>query len=153
VANEAYRAVFLRVHPTGKMVLSLTTDADGNEPQYAQLVADELGVPALDVKVVPADTDRFGTGHGFNTSPSDGAPAAIASTSAKIRDKAQLLAGMALEAAPETLSWSNGAWVGGDGQDPTQVKTIADLALYAHGTGELPPGVEGGLDAQTVYRD
>ncbi len=32
-------------------------------------------------------------------------------------------------------------------------RTIADLALYAHGTGALPPGVEGGLDAQTVYRD
>ena len=32
-------------------------------------------------------------------------------------------------------------------------KTIADLAMYAHGTGALPPGVEGGLDAQTVYRD
>ena len=35
MANEAYRAVFLRVHPTGKMVLSLTTDADGNEAAYA----------------------------------------------------------------------------------------------------------------------
>ena len=32
-------------------------------------------------------------------------------------------------------------------------KTIEDLALYAHGTGALPPGVEGGLDAQAVYRD
>ena len=31
MANEAYRAVFLRVHPTGKMVLSLTTESDGNE--------------------------------------------------------------------------------------------------------------------------
>ena len=102
MANEAYRAVFLRVHPTGKMVLSLTTEADGKEPHYAQLVADELGVPALDVKVVPADTDRFGVGHGYNTSPSDGTPAAIATAAAKIRDKAQLLAGMALEAAPET---------------------------------------------------
>ena len=100
MANEAYRAVFLRVHPTGKMVLSLTTDSDGREAEYAQLVAAELGVPALDVKVVPADTDRFGTGHGFNTSPSDGTPAAIASATAKIRDKAQLLAGMALDAAP-----------------------------------------------------
>jgi carbon-monoxide dehydrogenase large subunit len=153
MANEAYRAVFLRVHPTGKMVLSLTTDADGNEPQYAQLVADELGVPALDVKVVPADTDRFGVGHGFNTSPSDGTPAAIASATAKIRDKGQLLAGMALGAPPETLTWSDGAWVGGDGSDPTAVRTVADIALYAHGSGELPPGVEGGLDAQTVYRD
>jgi aerobic carbon-monoxide dehydrogenase large subunit len=153
MANEAYRAVFLRVHPTGKMVLSLTTDADGNEPAYAQIVADELGVPALDVKVVPADTNRFGEGHGFNTSPSEGTPAAIASATGKIRDKAQLLAGMALGAAPETLTWTNGAWVSGDGSDPTAVQTVADIALYAHGTGELPPGVEGGLDAQTVYGD
>jgi aerobic carbon-monoxide dehydrogenase large subunit len=153
VANEAYRAVFLRVHPTGKMVLSLTTAADGKEPQYAQLVADELGVPALDVKVVPADTDRFGDGHGFNTTPSGGTPAAIARATTKIRDKAQLLAGMALGAAPESLTWSNGAWVGGDGSDPAQVKTVEDIALYAHGTGELPPGVEGGLDAQAVYED
>src|SRR5918912_1750893 len=98
MANEAYRAVFLRVHPTGKMVLSLTTEADGNEDRYAEIVADELGVPALDVKVVPADENRFGTGHGFNTSPSDGAAAAIASATQKIRAKAQLLAGAALEA-------------------------------------------------------
>ena len=153
MANEAYRAVFLRVHPTGKMVLSLTTDSDGKEPDYAHLVAGELGVPALDVKVVPADTDRFGTGHGYNTSPSDGAPAAIASATAKIRDKGQLLAGMALGADPETLKWFNGAWVQGDGSDPTKVKTVEDIALYAHGTGALPPGVEGGLDAQAVYRD
>jgi aerobic carbon-monoxide dehydrogenase large subunit len=151
MANEAYRAVFLRVHPTGKMVLSLTTESDGKEAQYAGLVAGELGIPALDVKVVAADTDRFGVGHGYNTSPSDGTSAAIVSAADKIRAKAQLLAGAALDAPPETLKWSNGAWVGEDGGDPAQVKTIEELALYAHGTGVLPPGVEGGLDAQTVY--
>jgi carbon-monoxide dehydrogenase large subunit len=153
VADEAYRAVFLRVHPTGKMVLSLTTESDGKEAQYAQLVADELGIPALDVKIVPTDTDRFGVGHGYNTSPSSGTEAAIASATAKIRDKAQLLAGAALGAPPESLRWSNGAWTSGDGGDPTQIKTLEDVALYAHGSGELPPGVEGGLDAQTVYQD
>ena len=150
MANEAYRAVFLRVHPTGKMVLSLTTEPDGKEAHYAQLVADELGIPSLDVKVVPADTDRFGFGHGYNTAPSEGASAAIVSATGKIRAKAQLLAGMALGAAPETLEWADGAWVAGEGE-PAQVKTIEELALYAHGTGALPPGVEGGLDAQTVY--
>ena len=153
MANEAYRAVFLRVHPAGKMVLSLTTESDGNEAQYAQLVADELGIPALDVKVVPGDTDRFGVGHGYNTRPTDGTSAAVVSASGKIRAKAQLLAGAALGTSPETLQWSNGAWVSGDGSDPTQVKTIEEIALYAHGTGALPPGVEGGLDAQTVYSD
>jgi aerobic carbon-monoxide dehydrogenase large subunit len=148
VANEAYRAVFLRIHPTGKMVLSLTTEADGKEPEYAQLVASELGVPALDVKVVPADLDRFGEGHGYNTSPSDGTSAAISSATGKILDKGRLLAGMALEAPPESLEWSNGAWKAGD-----QFKTVEDVALYAHGTGALPAGVEGGWDAQAVYRD
>jgi aerobic carbon-monoxide dehydrogenase large subunit len=151
VADEAYRAVFLRVHPTGKMVLSLTTEPDGNEGRYAQLVAEELGVPPLDVKVVPADTNRFGEGHGFNTSPSEGTSAAVTSASAKIRDKAQLLAGAALGAEPESLRWGGGAFTSAG--DPPESQTIADLALYAHGTGALPPGIEGGLDAQTVYRD
>jgi aerobic carbon-monoxide dehydrogenase large subunit len=140
--------VFLRVHPTGKMVLSLTTEADGQEAHYAELVAGALGVPALDVKVVPADLDRFGDGHGFNATPSGGAPAAIQSASEKILAKARALAGAALDASPETLSWDNGAFTANG-----ELRTIADLALYAHGTGALPPGVEGGLDAQTVYRD
>ena len=153
MADEAYRAVFLRVHPTGKMVLSLTTEPDGKEAEYAQLVAGELGVPALDVKVVPADTDRFGVGHGFNTSPSEKTSSAIVSATGRIRDKGRLLAGAALDVPPETLRDANGGWAAGDGSDPARVKTIEDVALYAHGTGALPPGVEGGLDAQAVYRD
>jgi carbon-monoxide dehydrogenase large subunit len=148
MANEAYRAVFLRVHPTGKMVLSLTTEPDGKEREYAQLVAEELGVPALDVKVVPNDTNRFGNGHGFNTSPSDGTPAAITSATGKIRAKAQLLASAALDTPADSLQWDNGAFISGG-----ESQTIADIALYAHGSGALPPGVEGGLDAQTVYAD
>ena len=137
MANEAYRAVFLRVHPTGKMVLSLTTDSDGKESQYAQLVADELGVPALDVKVVPADTDRFGVGHGFNTSPSDGRARGDRQGHGQDPRQGAAAGGHGARAAPETLTWSNGAWVGGDGSDPTRVKTVEDIALYAHGTGEL----------------
>ena len=42
----------------------------------------------------------------------------------KIRDKARLLAGMALGSTPDALSWLNGAWVGEDATDPAQVKTL-----------------------------
>jgi carbon-monoxide dehydrogenase large subunit len=108
-------------------------------------------VPALDVKVVPADADRFGEDHGFNTSPSAGTGAAISSATGKIKAKAQQLAGAALETPADGLSWDDGAFISA-GEEP-QARTIADLAMYAHGTGALPPGVEGGLDAQTVYRD
>jgi carbon-monoxide dehydrogenase large subunit len=145
VADEAYRAVFLRVHPTGKMVLSLTTESDGKEGEYAALVAEQLGVPALDVKVLPNDENRFGTGHGFNTAPSAGTPAAITSATGKILAKARQLAEVDLGGEP---TWDDGAFTAGG-----ESRTIADVALYAHGTGALPPGVEGGLDAQTVYRD
>jgi aerobic carbon-monoxide dehydrogenase large subunit len=148
VADEAYRAVFLRVHPTGKMVLSLTTEPDGREGDYASVVAEELGVPPLDVKVVPADENRFGAGHGFNTSPSPGTSGAVATAAGRIRDKARLLAGAALETPPDTIEWRDGAFLANG-----QTRTIADVALYAHGSGALPPGVEGGLDAQAVYRD
>jgi carbon-monoxide dehydrogenase large subunit len=150
MANEAYRAVFLRVHPTGKMVLSLTTEADGHEVDYARQVAGELGIPQLDIKVVPADTDRFGEGHGFNTAPSDATSSAVASATEKILTKARLLAGAALDSPPDGLTWADGTFSAGDG--PERARTIADIAMYAHGTGALPPGVEGGLDAQTVYR-
>jgi carbon-monoxide dehydrogenase large subunit len=148
MADPPYRAVFLRVHPTGKMVLSLTTEADGNEGNYAETVAGELGVPPLDVKVVPADESRFGSGHGFNTAPSGGTSTAVTNAALKVRAKAQLLAGAALATPPDGLRWEGGAFVGEAGS-----QTIADAAMYAHGSGELPPGVEGGLDAQTVYRD
>ena len=154
MADEAYRAVFLRVHPTGKMVLSLTTESDGKEGEYAQLVATELGVPALDVKVVPADTDRFGVGHGFNTSPSEGTPAAIASASGKIRDKARLLAGAALDAAPETPR--RGRTAGGPpATAATRRRSRRSRTSPCTRTARARcrPGVEGGLDAQTVYRD
>ena len=58
---------------------------------------------------------------------------------------------MALETSPESLRWDNGAFL--TSTDPVESKTIADIALYAHGSGALPPGVEGGLDAQAVYSD
>lgn len=149
MADEAYRAVFLRIHPTGKMVLSLTTTPDGEEPHYARLVGQELGVPDLDVKVVNADTDRFGVGHGFNTAPSGGAAEAIVSATGKILSKARLLAGTAMGSSPDALQWEDGRFAADDGK----AMTIAELAMYSYSSGELPPGIEGGLDAQTVYRD
>jgi aerobic carbon-monoxide dehydrogenase large subunit len=148
----AYRAVFLRVHPTGKCVLSLTGTADGQERQLAQIVTNELGIPPDDTEVVPQDYDRFGDGHGWLTTGSPGTPNAVANVCAKIRQKAQLLAGGMLGVSPGQLTWGNGAWY--PGRDPSQGKRIEEIALYAHaGAIELPPGMEGSLDAQTAYRD
>ena len=65
----------------------------------------------------------------------------------------RLLAAAALDVEPDALRPAKGGWSADDGSDPAKLKTIEDIALYAHGTGALPPGVEGGLDAQTVYSE
>ena len=153
MADEAYRAVFLRVHPTGKMVLSLTTEADGKEARVrAARRPTSSACRRSTSRSCPADTDRFGVGHGYNTSPSDGdAGGDRRARPAKIRDKGAAARGHGARRAAGHARVV--ATARGSARRPAQVKTIEDVALYAHGTGALPPGVEGGLDAQTVYRD
>ena len=142
----------LRVHPTGKAVLgiSVQTQGQGHETTFAQIVAEELGLPPEDVEVVHGDTDRtpFGLGtYGSRSTPVSGAAAAVVAR--KVREKARLIAAGMLEASPDDLEWEQGAWhVKGD---PEQRRTIQEIAMAAHGAADLPEGVEGALEAQTVY--
>jgi carbon-monoxide dehydrogenase large subunit len=142
----------LRVHPTGKAVLriSVKTQGQGHETTFAQIVAEELGIPPEDVEVVHGDTDQtpFGLGtYGSRSTPVSGA--ATAMVSRKIRDKARLIAAAALEVSPDDLEWEKGRFfVKGD---PEKGHSIQEIALASHGTLTLPEGVEGHLDAVAVY--
>ena len=142
----------LRVHPTGKAVLriSVQTQGQGHETTFAQIVAHELGIPAEDVEVVHGDTDQtpFGLGtYGSRSTPVSGAATAVVAR--KVRERAKIVASAALEVAPEDLEWEHGRFqVAGDSE---KAKTIQEIALLAHSNLELPEGVEGHLDATCVY--
>jgi aerobic carbon-monoxide dehydrogenase large subunit len=142
----------LRVHPTGKAVLGVScqSQGQGHETTFAQIVAQELGMSPDDVEVVHGDTDRtpFGLGtYGSRSTPVSGAAAAVVAR--KVRERARIVAAAMLEAAPEDLEWAGGKWqVRGD---PENGKTIAEIAMASHSSLELPEGVEGHLDAETVY--
>jgi carbon-monoxide dehydrogenase large subunit len=148
--DEVYRAVFLRMHPTGKAVLSLSEASQGEEAKLAGIAAAELGIPPEDIKVVHEDVDRFGEGNSFNNAPSDAVGENVALTARKLRDNAQVVAASMLEASPDALQFHNGHW-SVEGGDPDGVK-IQEVALHTFGGFELPEGIEGSLDAQTVYR-
>jgi carbon-monoxide dehydrogenase large subunit len=142
----------LRIHPTGKgqLRISVQTQGQGHETTFAQIVAQELGIPPEDIEVIHGDTDNtpFGLGtYGSRSTPVSGAAAAVAAR--RVRDKARIIAAAALECAPEDLEWENGRYqVKGD---PEQGRSIQEIALLAHGNLELPDGVEGHLDASVVY--
>lgn len=145
-----YRAVFLRMHPTGKVVLSLSEASQGKEADLAAIAAAELGIPPEDIKVVHEDSDRFGEGNSFNNQPSEAVGENVAITAARLRDKAQIVAGSMLEALPDELRFENGRWTA-EGGDPEGVR-IQEVSAHTFGGFELPEGIEGSLDAQTTYR-
>jgi carbon-monoxide dehydrogenase large subunit len=148
--GATYRAVFIRMHPTGKAVLSLSEASRGEEAKLAGIAAAELGIPPEDIKVVHEDADRFGKGNSFNSEPSDAIGENVAITARKLRDKAQIVAASMLGASPDALRFDNGRWTVEEG-DREGVR-IQAVAAHTFGAFELPDGIEGSLDAQTTYR-
>ncbi|MGM7778695.1 aerobic carbon-monoxide dehydrogenase large subunit [Arthrobacter sp. KNU-44] len=142
----------LRVHPTGKAVvrISVQSQGQGHETTFAQIVAEELGIPPENIDVVHGDTDQtpFGLGtYGSRSTPVSGG--AVALVARKVREKAKFIAAAMLETRPEDLEWEKGRWfVKGD---PSAGKTIAEIAFGAHGTVALPEGIDGNLDAEVTY--
>jgi aerobic carbon-monoxide dehydrogenase large subunit len=148
--NAVYRAVFLRMHPTGKVTLSISEASQGEEAKLAGIAAEELGIPPEDIKVVHEDTNRFGEGNSFNSDPSDTVEENVAITARKLREKARIVAASMLDSSPDALRFDNGHWTV-EGGEPEGVR-IQAVALHTFGGFELPEGIEGSLDAQTTYR-
>jgi carbon-monoxide dehydrogenase large subunit len=140
----------LRVHPTGKAMLRMgvKSQGQGHETTFAQIVAEELGIPASDVAVEEGDTDTAPYGLGTYASRSTPvAGAATAMVSRKLREKARKLAAHLLEAAEEDLEWERGKFfVKGS---PDRFKTIQDIAFAAYTN--LPEGMEAGLEGVHYY--
>jgi carbon-monoxide dehydrogenase large subunit len=142
----------IRISPSGtaQLAISVQSQGQGHETTFAQIVAEELGIPPDDVEVVHGDTDTtpYGLGtYGSRSTPVSGAATALAAR--KVRERARVVASAMLEVAPEDLEWEKGRWavVG----DPEKRATIQEIALAARGAIELPKGVEAGLDAEAVY--
>jgi carbon-monoxide dehydrogenase large subunit len=140
----------IRIHPTGKAIARFGTKSQGqgHETTYAQIVAEELGIPAAHVQVEEGDTDTapYGLGtYASRSTPTAGAAGVMAAR--KIRDKARKIAAYLLEASEEDLEWTPGKFtVRGS---PDRSKTIQEIAFAAYTN--HPQGMEAGLEAVSYY--
>jgi carbon-monoxide dehydrogenase large subunit len=140
----------IRVHPTGKAIARFGTKSQGqgHETTYAQIIAEELGIPAEHIKVEEGDTDTapYGLGtYASRSTPTAGAAAAVASR--KIREKSRKIAAHLLEASEDDLVWERDRfYVKGS---PDQAKTIQEIAFAAYTN--HPQGMEAGLEAVDYY--
>jgi len=140
----------IRIHPTGKAIARLGTKSQGqgHETTFAQIIAQELGIPVADITLEEGDTDTAPYGLGTYASRSTPvAGAATAMASRKIRAKAKKIAAHLLEVSEEDLDWEPGKFfVKGA---PSKFKTIQEISFAAYTN--IPPGLEAGLEAVHYY--
>ena len=147
-----WESAMVRLHPTGKATVFTGTSphGQGEETTFAQLVADELGLPIDDIEVVHGDTGAIAMGwgtYGSRTTVVGGA--AIALAARRVRDKAAKIAAHMLEAAEADLAFDQGRfYVRGS---PDRAKTIQEVTLQAYLAWNLPAGVEPSLEASAFY--
>jgi aerobic carbon-monoxide dehydrogenase large subunit len=140
----------VRIHPTGSVIarIGVQTQGQGHETTFAQILAEELGIPVENIEVEHGDTDTapYGLGtYASRSTPTAGAATAMAAR--KIREKAQKIAAHLLEANEADLEWRDHKFsVKGS---PDRAKTMADIAFAAYTN--HPLGMEAGLEAVSYY--
>ena len=147
-----YESGKVRVHPTGMVTVYTGSHShgQGHETTFAQLVADDLGVPMEQVEIVHGDTGSipFGMGTYGSRSASVGGTA-IQMSLTKIKEKGKRIAAHLLEASPKDMEYANGQFqVKGV---PSKAVPFGAVALTAYIPHNYPEGLEPGLEETSFY--
>jgi carbon-monoxide dehydrogenase large subunit len=142
----------IRCFPTGKVqvVTGTSPHGQGHATTWAQIAADELGVPFEDVEVLHGDTAVSALGmdtYGSRSLAVGGTALYLAAQ--KIKDKARKIAAHELEVAEDDMEFRDGKFqvLGA----PERAKTIPEIAFSAWTAHQLPPETEPGLEATYVF--
>lgn len=147
-----YEVANVRVHPTGSVTVFTGTHShgQGHETTFAQLVADQLGVPFEAVEVVHGDTAKipFGMGTYGSRSLAVGGSAMVKAMD-KIIAKGKKIAAHLMEASADDIEFKEGKFTVA-GTDKS--KAFAEIALTAYVPHNYPiEEIEPGLDETAFY--
>ncbi|HET9898887.1 MAG TPA: xanthine dehydrogenase family protein molybdopterin-binding subunit [Streptosporangiaceae bacterium] len=140
----------IRMLPTGKVevVTGSSAHGQGHETAWSQIVADQLGVPFEDIRVLHGDTaishkgmDTYGS-----RSLAVGGMALVGACD-KVIAKAKVIASAMLEAPPESVEFKAGKFSVGGGKEVS----IQEVALATFAAHNLPEGVEPSLDSDHTH--
>jgi aerobic carbon-monoxide dehydrogenase large subunit len=142
----------IRMLPTGKVevVTGSSAHGQGHETAWSQIVADHLGVPFEDIRVLHGDTQVAPKGmdtYGSRSLAVGGM--ALVGACDKVIEKGKRVAAHMMEASADDLEFTGGRFqVRGD---PEQGRSIQEVALATFVAHDLPDGVEPSLDSDATY--
>ncbi|MBX2854986.1 MAG: xanthine dehydrogenase family protein molybdopterin-binding subunit [Rhodobacteraceae bacterium] len=147
-----YEAATVRVNPTGSVSVFTGSHShgQGHETTFAQVVADQLGIPADSIEIVHGDTDRIAFGMGTYGSRSLAVGgSAIVGAIEKIVAKAKRIAAHLMEASVDDIVFEDGQFkvAGTD-----KAKAFAEVSLAAYVPHQYPiEELEPGLEETSFY--
>jgi carbon-monoxide dehydrogenase large subunit len=142
----------VRMLPTGKVevVTGSSAHGQGHETAWSQIVADKLGIPFEDIRVLHGDTQVSPKGmdtYGSRSLTVGGI--AVNGACEKVITKAKRISAHLLEASEDDIEFTHGRLhVRGD---PESGQTIQEIALAAFTAHALPDGVEPSLDSDATF--
>jgi aerobic carbon-monoxide dehydrogenase large subunit len=142
----------IRMLPTGKVevVTGSSAHGQGHETAWSQIVADQLGVPFEDIKVLHGDTQVSPKGmdtYGSRSLAVGGMALVVACD--KVIEKGKRIAAHMMEASENDIEFVGGRFqVRGD---PEQGRSIQEVSLATFAAHDLPDGVEPSLDSDATY--
>jgi carbon-monoxide dehydrogenase large subunit len=134
--------------------ISATTGASphgqGNETTFAQMLADQFGIPLEHITILHGDTGVVKQGIGtFGSRSQAVGGTAIHMAGAKVKTKMAKFAAALLEAHEDDLVFENGT-IGVKGA-PASAKPFASVAAFAYRPVPLPEGLEPGLSDEAFF--
>lgn len=141
----------VRMLATGKVEITTGSSAhgQGHETAFSQIVADRLGVAFEDVEILHGDTQISHRGmdtYGSRSLVVGGE--ALVRAADKVIEKAKPIAAHLLEASVDDIEFSAGRF-GVRGTD--QGMAMAEIAMAAFLSHNLPDGIEPSLDSDATY--
>jgi aerobic carbon-monoxide dehydrogenase large subunit len=142
----------IRMLPTGKVevVTGSSAHGQGHETAWSQIVADQLGVPFEDIRVLHGDTQVAPRGldtYGSRSLVVGGM--AVVGACDKVIEKGKRVAAHMMEASADDIEFVRGRFqVRGD---PEQGRTIQELALATFTAHNFPDDHEPSLDSEATF--
>ena len=127
-----------------------SSHGQGHETTFAQMLADDLGVPMDDIAIVHGDTAQVREGTGtFGSRSQVVGGTALLLASGKVKEKMRRFAAQMLETQPGDLGFRDGM-IGPAGREETGVP-FAEVADFAYIPLPLPPDTEPGLSEEAFW--
>ena len=146
-----YESARVRVEQSGTVMVytGSSPHGQGEETSFAQIVAEEFGVPIDNVMIIHGDTDSTPEGrntYGSRTLAVGGS--AVFTAVQRLKEKMKLIASHMLEASPSDVTLEDGKFfVSGS---PQKAVSFTEVAMAANLSNTLAPGIEPGLET-TVF--